>query len=195
MVIDEQVELCGYSLPKGSLVMIPSLALSLSSRNYGPDTLCFRPDRWLNTRDGSHSSTDEALPPAPPGAAKPDGLAVTAGEADTALPRDNSSNVSQAAGSINSSTNTSLLPPDPFTFMAGPRDCIGQSLAKLELQVVIATLLARFRLAPGDKLQHELQVAAATGQTPVAAIHALAAAYVTLQPADGQMLLKFHPRC
>jgi hypothetical protein len=61
--------------------------------------------------------------------------------------------------------------------------------------VVVATLLARFQISPGEKLQHELQVAAATGQSPVAAIHALAAAHVTMQPADGQMLLKFKRRC
>eukprot|EP00878_Enallax_costatus_P038498 GHUV01043771.1.p1 GENE.GHUV01043771.1~~GHUV01043771.1.p1 ORF type:complete len:120 (-),score=41.74 GHUV01043771.1:501-821(-) len=84
--------------------------------------------------------------------------------------------------------------PDPYTFLAGPRDCIGQALAKLELQVVLITLLSRFRVLPGPKLQHELDVAAATGKPVLSAIHALASAFVTLQPADGTMMLRFEPR-
>jgi hypothetical protein len=67
-------------------------------------------------------------------------------------------------------------------------------LAKVELQVVLAMLLARFKFSPGPALQHEVQVAAATGQAPIAAVYALAEVHVTLQPAGGQMLLLTEPR-
>jgi cytochrome P450 len=67
---------------------------------------------------------------------------------------------------------------------------IGQNLAKLELQVVLATLLSRFRFSPGPELEQELQVAAATGRPVVTAVHALAGAYVSLQPLSGQMMLR-----
>jgi hypothetical protein len=70
---------------------------------------------------------------------------------------------------------------------------IGQNLAKLELQV-LATLLSRFRLSPGPELEQELQLAAATGQPVVNAVHALAGAFVTLQPLSGHMVLRLEPR-
>jgi len=119
---------------QGALVMIPSLALSLSSHNYGPDTLSFKPDRWISSNDTT-SSTEGALPPAAPAAKKPETQAATAGDADTAAHKDNDSSLSQGDVSSRSSSAVGALPPDPYTFMAGPRDCIGQSLAKLELQV------------------------------------------------------------
>lgn len=71
---------------------------------------------------------------------------------------------------------------------------IGQNLAKLELQVVLATLLSRFSFSPGHDLQRELDLAAATGQPPVAAVHALAGAFLTLQPLDGRLVLNICAR-
>jgi hypothetical protein len=75
-----------------------------------------------------------------------------------------------------------------------PSHSIGQNLAKLELQVVLATWLSRFRFSPGPELEQELQVAAATGQPVVAAVHALAGAFVTLQPLSGSMELRMEAR-
>jgi hypothetical protein len=71
---------------------------------------------------------------------------------------------------------------------------IGQNLAKLELQVVLATLMSRFRFSPGPELEQELKLAAAIGQPVVAAVHALAGAFVTLQPMSGPMVLKISSR-
>lgn len=85
-------------------------------------------------------------------------------------------------------------PPDPLTFLTGVRDCIGQNLAKTELAVVLATLLSRFAFSPGPELAEELQVAAATGQPVVNAVHALAGAFITLQPLSGHMYLRIAAR-
>jgi hypothetical protein len=71
---------------------------------------------------------------------------------------------------------------------------IGQNLAKLELQVVLATLLSRFKFSPGPALQQELAVAAATGRVRVEALHALAGVHVTLQPNSGVLELAVEPR-
>jgi hypothetical protein len=71
---------------------------------------------------------------------------------------------------------------------------IGQNLAKLELQVVLATLLSRFKFSPGPTLQKELAVAAATGRVRVDALHALAGVHVTLQPLEGVLELAAEPR-
>ena len=71
---------------------------------------------------------------------------------------------------------------------------IGQNLAKLELQVVLATLLSRFRFSPGPELEQELKLAAATGQPVVNAVHALAGDYITMRPLSGQMMLRLQAR-
>ncbi len=65
---------------------------------------------------------------------------------------------------------------------------------KLELQVVLATLLSRFRFSPGPELEQELKLAAATGQPAVAAVHAMAGAFITLQPLAGRIMLKISSR-
>jgi hypothetical protein len=71
---------------------------------------------------------------------------------------------------------------------------IGQNLANLELQVVLATMLSRFRFSPGPELEQELRLAAATGQPPLSAVHTLAGFFVTLQPMSGQMMLRVSNR-
>ena len=71
---------------------------------------------------------------------------------------------------------------------------IGQNLARLELQVVLATFLSRFKFSPGPELEEELKLAAATGQPPVSALHALAGAFITLQPMSGHMMLRISSR-
>jgi hypothetical protein len=60
--------------------------------------------------------------------------------------------------------------------------------------VVLATLLSRFRFSPGPELEKELQLAAATGQPVVTALHALAGAFVTMQPLSGEMVLRISSR-
>lgn len=60
--------------------------------------------------------------------------------------------------------------------------------------MVLATLLSHFTYSPGPELQRELDVAAATGQPRVAALHALAGVHVTLQPQSGSLELRVEPR-
>ncbi|WIA20759.1 hypothetical protein OEZ85_005126 [Tetradesmus obliquus] len=174
------VTLCGHTVKKGTLVMMPLLAVSLSTANYGSDAMLFKPQRWL-------------------AGSKPAGTAAegAADDDDGAADRDqqprSAAGVGSKGGSSSSSSSSSTV-PDPQTFMTGPRDCIGQALAKLELMAVLATLLGRFEFAPGPKLAQELAAAAATGQPPAAALHGLAGVHVTMQPEDGTMLLRVAPR-
>eukprot|EP00879_Flechtneria_rotunda_P005512 GHRR01005805.1.p1 GENE.GHRR01005805.1~~GHRR01005805.1.p1 ORF type:complete len:446 (+),score=181.55 GHRR01005805.1:1961-3298(+) len=182
-VANGDIELCGYAVPKGTFVMIPLLPLSLAHHNYGDTATQFLPERWLissssNGDDSSSNASQQQL--------QQSGFlslqAGAGGEDDLSLAS------APPAGNVQGSV------PDPLSFLTGPRDCIGQSLAKLELQVVVTTLLARFRFYPGPKLEAELKVAAATGQPAVSAVHALSAARLTLQPADGQLLLRIEHR-
>jgi cytochrome P450 len=50
----------------------------------------------------------------------------------------------------------------------GPRDCVGQALARLELQIFLAALFSRFRvsLAPGMGSPEEISSKAASLTTP-----------------------------
>jgi hypothetical protein len=91
-----------------------------------------------------------------------------------------------------------LLPPPPRVACTRPCVCVlplflpcslGQNLAKLELQVVLAMLLARFCFSPGPQLQAEVDAARQAGQPPITAVYARAEVHVTLQPAGGQMML------
>jgi hypothetical protein len=71
---------------------------------------------------------------------------------------------------------------------------VGQNLARLELQVVLATFLSRFRFRPGPELEQELKLAAATGEPVVNAVHNLAGDYITMQPLSGEMMLRLEAR-
>jgi hypothetical protein len=109
-------------------------------------------------------------------------------------------------------------PPDPLTFSYGPRDCIGQALAKMELQVVVASLVAKFAFKPGAALQKAVSARCAevggqwdasqpsskhvqdvgsvdqgTAAAVVRGIFDLAHYHITLQPLQG-MLLAATPR-
>jgi hypothetical protein len=130
--------------------MMPAMAMCLSSRNYGPDVMLFKPERWLTGSktaplcsgmfdDDSSHGTGPLSSPHPESAGHQEDAACwpsvkladktasqAAGRAETDGQWDEGSRGSCTGGAP---------PPDPLTFMAGPRDCIGQSLAKLELQV------------------------------------------------------------
>jgi Cytochrome P450 len=187
---------------QGAFVMIPLLPLSLSTQNYGSDALIFRPDRWLvngSTTDGGSNghSNGTATQCAKVASAAEDMESSDTASAgiDQATPgvvADHGGN--QPTGATTTTTGVAVY-PDPQSFSAGPRDCIGQALAKLELQVVVSTLVSRMSFTPGPRLEEELRCAAATGQPPITALHALAGVHVTLQPEDGEMLLRVLPRC
>ena len=97
--------------------------------------------------------------------------------------------------------------PDPLSFSVGPRDCVGQTLARLELQVVVAAMVAGFNWSPGKVLeeginkeemkQQEGEEGGAAGTSLSAAVKALygtAQYHITLQPRHGEMLLRASPR-
>jgi cytochrome P450 len=160
-------------------VIIPPYPIGVSIANYGPTANRFIPERWLNQQQLQHLDTLRESAGLPPHAA-----------------------AAAATGLDNSSRKLAEL-----SFSVGPRDCVGQSLAKLELQAMIATLAGRFELSPGKNLQQRLAGMAAAaaagskvdggGEGPVAnpavALKECIMYHVTLQPRDG-MVLQFTPR-
>ncbi|WIA30909.1 hypothetical protein OEZ86_000961 [Tetradesmus obliquus] len=199
----KDVSVCGHTLPKGMHVIIPPYPIGVSIANYGPTAPRFIPERWLDTQQLEHL----------------DALRESAG----LLPRAAAAAAAVGFGHSSSSSGSSRKLAE-LAFSTGPRDCVGQSLAKLELQAMIATLAGHFALAPGKVLQERLAgiaTAAAADEAagsaavdedadadgegesagfvsqpnPADALKACIMYHVTLQPRGGNMVLRFTPRC
>ncbi|KAF6256430.1 cytochrome P450 [Scenedesmus sp. NREL 46B-D3] len=181
----KDVTLLGHVLPKGMHVLIPPYPIGVSVANYGPTADRFIPERWLDQQQLQHL----------------DALREAAGLAPHVL-------AAAAATGLNpadSSCGDGRKPPDNLSFSSGPRDCVGQSLAKLELQALLATVAGHFVLSPGQELQRQLAAATAPagsevdqhGEGPVCnpadVLKRCIMYHVTLQPKAG-MVLQFAPR-
>ena len=125
---------CGATLPAGTFVTAPLFALGRAAAAYGADAAEFRPERWpaasrRATADGESGGGGGGVA----GSTGGGGVAGSTGG---------------GAGSTGGGAgSTGGGPPDPMPFSVGPRDCVGQALAMLELQAVVATLVGRFRWA------------------------------------------------
>ena len=153
--------------------MVPMGPLGTSIHNYGPTAGTFDPERWLSTSRAASPSKDAPSNP------------------------DDADDVTAGGGGL----------PDPLSFSVGPRDCVGQTLARLELQVVVAAMVAGFNWTPGkvledlirkeERKQQEGEEGGAAGTSLSAAVKALygtAQYHITLQPRNGEMLLRASPR-
>ncbi|KAG1669641.1 hypothetical protein FOA52_010801 [Chlamydomonas sp. UWO 241] len=133
-VSSKMTKICGYDVPAGTWIALPGGVIDRSTAVYGEDADKFRPDRWLSrssdpgSKDGSAWAATGAYDGHGDGAS---GGAVDKPKAPAAPAQDRLK--------------------EPIAFSMGPRDCVGQTLARLELQVFIAELFSRFRvfLAPG----------------------------------------------
>ena len=155
-------QIAGYKVPKGTIVSVSPFVTCLQSRNYSNPTM-FQPERWMQAAAESAKAAD---------------VSVTA---DTARPRDQapSEQGPAAEDSAGDSGSGGSGINDHFAFSVGPRDCVGQQLALLELQMVVATLAGRFEWE-GDALGVELREHITY--------------HVTLQPKGGSLCLRATPR-
>jgi cytochrome P450 len=110
--------------PQNTAVGVPWFAFGHSTATYGPDAEAFNPDRWLACR------ASKAAQPTSNSSAGPD---AGAGGRDTA--DKGAAAAAAAAAAVPQAVPGSKLPNDPWTFSIGPRDCAGQALARMELQV------------------------------------------------------------
>jgi hypothetical protein len=181
---------------QGMHVIIPPYPIGVSTANYGPTANRFIPERWLDQQQLQHL----------------DALRESAG----LRPRAAAAAAAAAAGfELPGSSSSRKLAE--LAFSVGPRDCVGQSLAKLELQAMIATLAGNFVLTPGKVLQQRLDAATAAAaaagldgapagdeddegdavgfgvSNPADALKDCIMYHVTLQPKGG-MVLQFTPR-
>ncbi|PRW50749.1 cytochrome P450 [Chlorella sorokiniana] len=126
------MQLGPYAIPAGTLLWLCMFVVHNSPR-YWQDPGSFRPERFLDpgaehVQPELAAANEQGLPYAAPCAAAQDG---TAG---------------RAAGRGGGAAQ----PLRFFPFSQGPRDCIGQSLARVNITATLATLLGRYRfhLAP-----------------------------------------------
>ncbi|KAG1669637.1 hypothetical protein FOA52_010797 [Chlamydomonas sp. UWO 241] len=134
--------LCGYDVPAGTWVLIPGCALDRSIAVYGEDADEFRPDRWLSRSSDSGGKDGAGISWASTGAYDDEDAGGVADQASAALVQ------GPSAGRLK----------EPIAFSMGPRDCVGQALARLDAQVFLAMLFSRFRvsLAPGMDSPEEI---------------------------------------
>jgi cytochrome P450 len=148
--------------PQNTLIVEPFYAMSRAAALYGADADQFRPQRWLKPAAGDAVVAGDGAKAGPPDA-MPFSVGAHAMRGGRALlhlrlsPFPHARVAPQALRAAPPCPGRSVpaphrrrpsRPPPPCA--PGPRDCVGQALAMLELQAVIATLVGRFEWAlPG----------------------------------------------
>ena len=194
--------------------MVPMGPLGTSIHNYGPTAATFDPERWLSgTPASAHEDWDDAPSPADSadevtasasaagGGGGGGGGAAAAAGGD--VPASAAAGGAAAAAAVAAAGGAAASGggggcPDPLSFSVGPRDCVGQTLARLELQVVVAAMVAGFNWSPGHTLEELIKRGENKRQdgeegassVAVKALYGTAQYHITLQPRNGEMLLR-----
>jgi fatty acid synthase len=133
--------LCGpYRIPKGTIVATALFAIHNTVHNWDQPQE-FRPERWLHVpvECWVYNNRDEAAAKlAGPAAA---GAAAAAAAREGGSDDGGSGGLNAAAVASSSKRGITFMP-----FSEGPRNCVGQSLAKMEVMTLLAKLLANFRI-------------------------------------------------
>ncbi|KAK9904844.1 hypothetical protein WJX75_003698 [Coccomyxa subellipsoidea] len=124
-------------IPAGTIIWVPHHAIQNVSFNWD-DANKFKPERWLTT--GTEYAVPEKLP----------------------LPRKwyndwesaatNGATGNGAGGTDVDESGNSKRPKRYFPFAEGPRNCVGQSLAKVSLVATAATLMQHFTFKLADEM-------------------------------------------
>lgn len=126
---------------QGTPVGVPLFAFGHNPETYGPDVEAFRPDRWLPGRP-STSGSNHAAVDANPDSTQPNAIAADASSETEGHEKVQKSMASSVvAAGVGQAVRPAgqavrpAAPQDPWSFSIGPRDCAGQALARMELQV------------------------------------------------------------
>ena len=126
----------GTHVRKGDICSWPIYAIGRSTNIWGPDAMMFRPSRHMERKSGGFMKSTESK--------------VDAGEdVKKEVKGDDVKAFSLPCDAINMDS----VGTDQFMFPAmnaGPRTCLGISMAKTELRFVIASLLQQFEFTAGE---------------------------------------------
>ncbi|CAL8465573.1 g5109 [Coccomyxa elongata] len=128
-------------IPAGTAIWVPHHAIQNVSFNWDQPN-AFMPERWLVP--GTEYAVTEKLP-------LPRGW-YTEPDADVAAGTDGVPSHGAAGGTDVDESGNSKRPKRYFPFAEGPRNCVGQSLAKVSLLVTTATLLQHFSFRLADEM-------------------------------------------
>ena len=126
--VKRDLMLNGYLIPAGSTILCPFDAVHKLASNWGPDADAFNPDRWAE-------AGAEFLP------ADDASAGGGGGEGDVHL---------AATGDVGEVETTRVRRFIPFS--VGPRQCVGQSLARLMHDGGLASLYQRFSFRLADSM-------------------------------------------
>ncbi|KAF5269047.1 hypothetical protein FOXYS1_42 [Fusarium oxysporum] len=123
-------------VPAGTRIILAPRVTNRDSALWGPDANNFNPDRWLSPKNGNGEAAEHSK--FNPGNQKRDSTGDS-----SAAPQGTKEEV---RGRTEARSNYADL-----TFLHGPRSCIGQSFARVEFAILLATLIANFEFQIEDK--------------------------------------------
>ncbi|RBR13907.1 hypothetical protein FVER53590_25705 [Fusarium verticillioides] len=134
-------------VPAGTRIILAPRVTNRDSALWGPDANNFNPDRWLSPKNGNREATEQSK------------FKIGNQKRDsTAAPEVIQEEV---RGRTEARSNYADL-----TFLHGPRSCIGQSFARVEFAILLATLIANFEFQIEDEsLLDERNISISRGAT------------------------------